>query len=57
MANNSSDRRVVVTGMGVVTPLGSDLESFWQNLVAGKCGIDRISRFERFRFGLGQGKL
>ncbi len=50
MANNSSDRRVVVTGMGVVTPLGCDLESFWQKLIAGKCGIDRISAFDAKAF-------
>ena len=46
MANNYSDRRVVVTGMGVVTPLGSDLDSFWQNLIAGQCGIDKITAFD-----------
>jgi 3-oxoacyl-[acyl-carrier-protein] synthase II len=46
MANNYSDRRVVVTGMGVVTPLGHDLNSFWQNLVAGQCGIDKITAFD-----------
>jgi 3-oxoacyl-[acyl-carrier-protein] synthase II len=46
MASNPSDRRVVVTGMGVVTPLGHDLDTFWQNLVAGRCGIDKISAFD-----------
>jgi 3-oxoacyl-[acyl-carrier-protein] synthase II len=46
MANNFSDRRVVVTGMGLVTPLGNDLESFWNNLIAGKCGIQRITAFD-----------
>jgi 3-oxoacyl-[acyl-carrier-protein] synthase II len=46
MANNSSDRRVVVTGMGVVTPLGHDLATFWQNLISGQCGIDTISAFD-----------
>jgi 3-oxoacyl-[acyl-carrier-protein] synthase II len=46
MANNYSDRRVVVTGMGVVTPLGHNLNSFWQNLVTGQCGIDKISAFD-----------
>jgi 3-oxoacyl-[acyl-carrier-protein] synthase II len=46
MANNYSDRRVVVTGMGVVTPLGHDLNSFWQSLIAGQCGIDKITGFD-----------
>jgi 3-oxoacyl-[acyl-carrier-protein] synthase II len=50
MANNSSDRRVVVTGMGVVTPLGNDLNTFWQNLIAGQCGIDKITAFDATAF-------
>jgi len=49
MANNS-DRRVVVTGLGVVTPLGNDLKIFWQNLIAGQCGIDRITAFDATAF-------
>jgi 3-oxoacyl-[acyl-carrier-protein] synthase II len=50
MANNYSDRRVVVTGMGVVTPLGHDLDAFWQNLITGQCGIDKISAFDASAF-------
>jgi 3-oxoacyl-[acyl-carrier-protein] synthase II len=50
MANNISDRRVVVTGMGVVTPLGHELETFWKNLTAGACGIDKISGFDASAF-------
>jgi len=50
MANNSSDRRVVVTGMGVVTPLGHDLDAFWQNLITGQCGIDKITAFDASAF-------
>ena len=46
MANNSFDRRVVITGMGVVTPLGHDLATFWQNLITGQSGIDKISAFD-----------
>jgi len=42
----SSSRRVVVTGLGVVTSLGHDVESFWSSLLAGKCGIDRVSLFD-----------
>ncbi len=39
-------RRVVVTGVGLVTPLGTGLEKSWQSLVEGTCGIDRITRFD-----------
>ncbi len=37
-------RRVVITGLGVVTPLGEELESFWSRLVAGQSGIKKITR-------------
>jgi len=46
MANNGTDRRVVVTGLGVVTPLGHHPDVFWKSLVAGQCGIDRIQSFD-----------
>jgi len=39
-------RRVVVTGLGLVTPLGGDVETSWQNLIAGKSGIAAITRFD-----------
>jgi 3-oxoacyl-[acyl-carrier-protein] synthase II len=39
-------RRVVVTGMGVVCPIGNSVEEAWRNLLAGKSGISRISRFD-----------
>jgi 3-oxoacyl-[acyl-carrier-protein] synthase II len=39
-------RRVVVTGLGLVTPLGGDVETTWQNLIAGKSGIGSITRFD-----------
>jgi 3-oxoacyl-[acyl-carrier-protein] synthase II len=39
-------RRVVVTGLGLVTPLGSDVETTWANLIAGKSGIGPITRFD-----------
>jgi 3-oxoacyl-[acyl-carrier-protein] synthase II len=39
-------RRVVVTGLGLVTPLGGDVETTWQNLIAGKSGIAQITRFD-----------
>ncbi len=39
-------RRVVVTGMGAVTPLGNDVESFWNGVKEGELGIDKITRFD-----------
>ena len=50
MANNWTERRVVITGLGVVTPLGHQVDTFWQNLLAGQCGIARITRFDSSRF-------
>ncbi len=40
------DRRVVITGLGVVTPIGNDLETFWANLKNGVSGIRRIAAFD-----------
>jgi 3-oxoacyl-[acyl-carrier-protein] synthase II len=39
-------RRVVVTGLGLVTPLGADVETVWANLIAAKSGAGRITRFD-----------
>src|SRR5438093_5854429 len=39
-------RRVVVTGLGVVTPIGFDLDSFWKAALAGTSGVRRISHFD-----------
>jgi 3-oxoacyl-[acyl-carrier-protein] synthase II len=39
-------RRVVVTGLGLVTPLGGDVETSWANLIAGKSGAGQITRFD-----------
>src|SRR6187431_1192224 len=39
-------RRVVVTGLGLVTPLGGDVETSWANILAGKSGATRITRFD-----------
>lgn len=39
------DRRVAVTGTGVITPIGNDIQTYWKNLLAGVCGIDFITSF------------
>ena len=39
-------REVVITGMGAVTPVGNDIETFWKNITEGVCGIEKISRFD-----------
>jgi 3-oxoacyl-[acyl-carrier-protein] synthase II len=41
-----SERKVVITGMGVITPLGLTLNEFWNGLVNGKSGIDIITQFD-----------
>ena len=45
-------RRVVITGLGVVSPIGTGVEKFWSNLVAGVSGIDIIKRFDPVEIGL-----
>ena len=39
------DKRVVVTGMGVISPVGNNVEEFWKNILDGVCGIDFITEF------------
>ena len=39
-------RRVVITGMGCVTPIGNDVPTFWESLKNGKCGIGLITHFD-----------
>ncbi|MGI6306415.1 MAG: beta-ketoacyl synthase N-terminal-like domain-containing protein [Bacteroidales bacterium] len=43
-------RRVVVTGMGALTPIGNNLQDFWKNLVDGVSGAELITRFDPSRF-------
>ena len=42
----TASRRVVVTGMGIISPLGNDLELSWQNILAGKSGARTVTRFD-----------
>ena len=44
MPSNWTERRVVITGLGVVSPLGNDLETFWTQLLAGRSGIEKNGR-------------
>lgn len=44
--NGYSPTRVVITGMGAITPLGLNVEDSWQALLAGRSGIDQITRFD-----------
>jgi len=50
MAGNWTERRVVITGLGVVSALGNDPDSFWNALVAGRCGVERITAFDASAF-------
>lgn len=49
---SDNKRRVVVTGMGIVSPLGSSVDKFWAGLLAGTCAIDRLTRFDPSRFAV-----
>ncbi len=50
MATNWTEKRVVITGLGAVSPLGNDVQTSWQNILAGKCGVHRISHFDPSAF-------
>lgn len=38
--------RLVITGMGAITPIGIGVEEYWENLVAGQCGVEKITKFD-----------
>ena len=40
------ERRVVITGLGAITPVGNNVEEFWKGIKEGKCGIDEITAFD-----------
>lgn len=42
--------RVVITGMGVISPVGNDVETFWNSLISGNCGIGAITHFDTTDF-------
>ena len=44
------DRRVVITGLGVVSPVGNDLKTFWRNLLAGVSGVGPVTAFDASRY-------
>jgi len=48
--NKLTRRRVVITGLGVISPVGNTVEQAWQNILAGRSGIDRITRFDASSF-------
>lgn len=50
MASHWTDRRVVITGLGAVSPLGNKIDELWKNLIAGQCGIRTISLFDASAF-------
>ena len=39
-------KRVVISGMGIISPIGNNIDTFWESLQNGKCGIDYITRFD-----------
>ena len=44
------ERRVVITGLGAITPIGNNTEEFWNGIKEGKCGIDEITHFDTTNF-------
>ena len=50
MAHSSSSTRVVITGLGVVTSIGHDVDAFWASLLAGRGGIHRVTLFDPTEF-------
>ncbi len=49
-AQDTKRRRVVVTGMGAVTPIGLTIEEYWNNAIAGKSGVGMITRFDAAKY-------
>ena len=52
------EQRVVITGVGVISPVGNNINDFWKNLTEGNCGIDTIKGLEDYELPIsvaGQG--
>ena len=47
---NGSRKRVVITGLGTVNPLGNNPDTFWQAMMQGECGVETITQFDTTRF-------
>ena len=45
-----SRRKVVITGLGIISPVGNTVEQAWQNILAGRSGINKITRFDASTF-------
>ncbi len=50
MINTTKEKKVVVTGIGVITPIGTGMDAFWNSLINGKSGISEITRFDTERY-------
>ncbi|GAI49603.1 unnamed protein product, partial [marine sediment metagenome] len=50
MVEKDTSERVVITGMGIVCPLGDDIESVWQEMLMGKSGMARTTIFDASTF-------
>ena len=48
-------RRIVITGIGVVTPIGTGREMFWTNLLDGRCGIGPVQSFDTSNYNVHRG--
>lgn len=46
MKRGNNNRRVVITGLGIMSPLGLEVDKFWANLISGKSGVSRIEHFD-----------
>ena len=44
------ERRVVITGLGALTPIGNNAKDFWEGIKEGKCGVDQITKFDTTNF-------
>ncbi|MDD5614247.1 MAG: beta-ketoacyl synthase N-terminal-like domain-containing protein, partial [Candidatus Omnitrophica bacterium] len=43
-------KRVVITGLGIVSPVGNEVEKFWANVIKGESGVSHITQFDASEF-------